>query len=156
METLFPGIADKSDGFDAFWKLYPRDPHHPNRKSGKTKCLHIWKRDKLYLKHEHVIAVLKEDIENIKKGNYALSKDSSHKMEYFPGIQPWLNGPAWDRDIEEKKDKRPLSSSDGDVESYQPKKIVREVIPPEVKAEMGPVWRAVAMGKASMLPRSHT
>ena len=32
----------------------------------------------------------------------------------------------------------------------------RQVIPPEVKAEMGPVWRAVAMGKASMLPRSQT
>ena len=85
--------------FDDFWATFPRDPMRAGRKSGKTKCLQIWKKKGLDRQADRVMAALDEDIRDIKSGQYAFTKESRDRMHYFPGIQPWLNQDKWDRDV---------------------------------------------------------
>ena len=96
--NLFDCKPDPLDGFDAFWALFPKDPRRKGKKSGPDKCKDIWKVRKLYKVKSQVLKALKEDIEDIKKGSYAIGED---RMKWFNGPRPWLNQKKYDRDIVE-------------------------------------------------------
>ena len=108
--TLFNTTPDTLDGFDAFWALYPRDDHHPGRKSGKAKCRAMWKSRGLWKVKHQIMAALKEDIKAISKGSFKRYKDGN-PLECFPGVHPWLNQGKYDRDTPEpaksKKEVKP-------------------------------------------------
>lgn len=95
----------EDDHFERFWKLFPRDKLRPGKKAGKSKCRQLWKKKRLGLRVDLVIAALKQDIAGIEKGVYEWAVNSTDRMCYFPGIQPWLNQDKWDRDIEQEMPK---------------------------------------------------
>jgi len=87
--TLLP---EQTAAFDKFWKAWPR--HH--RKKSKGKCQHVWKKDKLEAKVDHVLAVL----ESMK------AKWLEDRNKYVPAPLVWLNQQRWDCDLEDLPDKR--------------------------------------------------
>jgi len=86
-ETTSSAKADSAcPGFDRFWKAWPK--HF--RKTGKTKCQAIWKRQGLEARTEQVLLAVKQD-----KGSPKWEEDGG---QYVPMPSTWLNGCRWDRD----------------------------------------------------------
>lgn len=122
--------VDPLDGFDAWWKLYPKNPKHGGgRKYGKGKCEHYWKHYKLWKQKDKIMAALREDIRGIEKGHFAFSPGSNDRMYKFPAAPTWLNpnavkGARWDRDVEPEKPKP--------VRVVQPEIVVKPLTPEDV------------------------
>jgi len=135
---------DKLNGFETFWKLFPRDKMRGNRKAGKEICRQLWKIKKLYRQPNRVMAAIKQDIKDIDKGVHAFCDGSRDRMCFFPGIQPWLNQDKWDRDIEPEVPKPPP----------KPPAPVQTPMTDAQKAKMLPAWRAIAQRRASVWPRN--
>ncbi len=154
--TLFDELEEpKANGFKEFWALFPRDKMNKGRKSGKSKCLQLWKKNRLYQddRRQKVMAALKEDKKEISKGAYAFCPGSDDRMKYFPGPAPWLNQGKWDRDIDIEEQARPSSGEEAPV-FVPPTPEVRHVISDEMKRSMAPVWRLCAQGKASSIEQA--
>ena len=85
-ETSSAKADNACPGFDRFWKAWPK--HF--RKTGKTKCQAIWKRQGLEARTEQVLLAVKQD-----KGSPKWEEDGG---QYVPMPSTWLNGCRWDRD----------------------------------------------------------
>jgi len=146
--TMFEVYDPRDDGFDQFWKLFPRDKLRSGRKAGKEKCLHIWRKKQLHLKKDMVLAALMQDIKDVEKGTYQMAVNSTDKLCYFPGIQPWMNQDRWDRDVFPVEQPGTPSKPVGPSDDWKP-------MTPAEKAAMLPVWRLVAQRRASLWPRKN-
>jgi hypothetical protein len=104
--------TDPLDGFEAWWRLYPRDIKRRNRKCGKGKCRAYWVKNKLAKEKDRIMAALREDIAGIEKGAFSFSPGSDDLMFSFPMTTTWINpnsvkGARWDRDVEPEAKPRP-------------------------------------------------
>jgi len=79
--------GDGCEGFEKWWKSYPRPKAAPDRKKHKADCLKVWQRAQYEALADKIIAFL----ETCKKSKDWRKDDG----QYIPGPLPWLRGAPW-------------------------------------------------------------